>query len=326
MRVVGRGQLGWVRYVVGGLLALFALCACKADDGGTRGPGRPGTVLVPGGGASGGASDPGGSSGGGDPAGTGQAGSDPVASGGAGTAVDPPVGGQGGGGPAAPTEFDAGSAPGLNAVTPGQLCERLSTLQCAGEAHCCPSPTRDFATCKDKYFTGCKNELLFDEIAAQPMAGFDAASAERVFTEIESRAKACDITIAAFGESMDGLRSMFLGTVGVGGNCRPSSLLQKAASGAALAACTERATEACLPSAINWRCTPHADEGGACFSDANCNAGLYCDNPGLALSGGECIVRKAVGAPCGQPNECDTLYCKGGSCVAADVTAAYCLD
>jgi len=324
MRVArGRRSLGRVTCVVSGLVLLAGVWGCKADDGGTRGRGRPGTVLVGGSGAH--AMGGSGAAGSSDPIATGQAGTDPGAPGGAGTMVAPPVAGDTGG-PPPERVFDAGTAPDRNAVTPGQLCERLSTLQCAGEAFCCPNPTRDFAACHDKYFTGCKNDLLFDEIAMQPAAKFDAANAERVFTEIERRASQCDVGIAPYGESPEGLGSMFLGTVGAGGNCRPSNLLQKAASGAALVSCTERTTEACLPGTVNWKCTPFVDAGGACFSDANCLAGLYCNNPGLALTGGKCIVRKAVGASCGQPNECESLYCKGGSCVAADVNAAYCLE
>ena len=35
--------------------------------------------------------------------------------------------------------------------------------------------------------------------------------------------------------------------------------------------------------------------------------------------------RKAVGDSCTAPNECATLYCKGGKCVDASAEAAYCL-
>jgi len=37
------------------------------------------------------------------------------------------------------------------------------------------------------------------------------------------------------------------------------------------------------------------------------------------------MARKALGAPCGLPNECESLFCKGGQCVEATKQAAYCL-
>src|SRR5437773_884632 len=43
--------------------------------------------------------------------------------------------------------FDAGTASDRNMVTPGQICDRMSTIQCAGEAACCASAGRSYEQC-----------------------------------------------------------------------------------------------------------------------------------------------------------------------------------
>jgi hypothetical protein len=282
-----------------------------------------------------------GASGGGDPAGEGggsggEAGAPPA--GGAGGST--PTGGTGGSvGPAGTgggastgtagmgggATFDAGTDPERNAVTAGMICERLATIQCAGEAYCCESPGRDFAACKQKQMSDCDTMAMVDDIASDASTMFDAAQARVVFTELERLASTCDPGISPFGESFGGLRSMFGGTVGEGGDCAPQNPLNKAMAGAALASCTGHETQACLPSLSDWVCTPHAAAGGKCFSDVNCNLGLYCPNASFSLRGSTCTARKADGAECELPNECTSLYCKGGMCVPASAQAAYCL-
>jgi hypothetical protein len=241
-----------------------------------------------------------------------------------------PTGGMGGGATGGmgsePGGFDAGVEDDRNAVMPGNICDRLATIQCAGEAACCDNPGRNYATCKTTMKQGCDTELMADQIAAAPEASFDAAQARTVFTEIERRASECDPSIAAYGIAFDGLRSIFRGTRAPDTSCTPANPLDRAMAGAALTSCTNADMFACLPSAISWRCAPHAGANGPCFTDNNCNPGLYCDNPDLSVLGGDCLARKAVGASCSLPLECESLFCKGGKCVAADQQAAYCLN
>jgi hypothetical protein len=221
--------------------------------------------------------------------------------------------------------FDAGTEPGRNAVTPGVICDRLATIQCAAEASCCPTPGRDFASCKQTMMSTCSSQYMADSIAGQPAAGFDPAQAQMVFTHFEDLSSKCDSSIAAFAESPQGLRSMFKGTVAPMNSCRPSNLNDMAMAGGALAACTNSDNYACLPSLITWICNPRAAAGGKCFTDVNCKPGLYCPNPNLDIAGATCTARKQVGAQCKTPNECADLYCKSGSCVVASQQAAYCL-
>lgn len=226
--------------------------------------------------------------------------------------------------------FNAGSDPDRNAVKPGELCDRLSTVQCAGEAACCEKPGRDFDECKAAMLDGCKNQLHLDEIAMRKETGFDAERAEAAFAGFEKLAKKCDPSIAEWGSSVDGLRGMLQGTVAGEKNCAPHALTDTIAAGAALSACKEPDTYACLPRATrlsgmpDWTCDEKSDKGGDCFSDYNCKDGLYCDNPRQQL-GAVCKPRKAVGAACTFPSACETLACQDGKCAATSIEAAYCL-
>src|SRR5690349_21138139 len=60
--------------------------------------------------------------------------------------------------------FDAGSDPNRNNVMAGQVCDRLSTIQCAGEVHCCTNPTHTYDACKQAMFSLCANDLHLDAV------------------------------------------------------------------------------------------------------------------------------------------------------------------
>jgi hypothetical protein len=227
--------------------------------------------------------------------------------------------------------FDAGHDAQRNAVTPGELCERLSTLQCAGEAFCCDSPGRTNKECKSEMLAGCKKVVHLDEIAMNPTTGFDAARAEAAFAGFEKLAEKCDPSIAAWGSSADGLRGLLQGTVRPGGNCAPrGAATSMAVVAAALASCEEPEAYTCLPRStrlsgtFDWTCAEQSEAGGACFSDYNCEDGLFCDNP-KRLLGARCKTRKAEGSACKLPNECASLFCRNDACAPADSQAAYCL-
>lgn len=226
----------------------------------------------------------------------------------------------------------AGTAPDRNMVSSGDVCDRLATIQCAGEQHCCTAPGRDFDTCKATMKQGCIQDLYLDAVSADPVSGFDAGRAATAFTEYERQASTCDAGVAAWGAGNEGLRSMLVGTANAGGNCQPSGTIPSEAQvAAALTSCKDGAGQACQPRGLTpvtimWRCEGRTAAGGDCFTDANCQDGLYCDNPDLADLVASCVPRLAEGSACGTPNECASLMCKGGTCVAADQQAVYCLD
>lgn len=222
--------------------------------------------------------------------------------------------------------FDAGSDPNRNNVVAGQICGRLAQIQCAGEAFCCDNPGRERAACEDAMRTGCIEQMFLDAISSNPISAFDATTAATTFAEIERLAMTCDPSIADFGASREGLMGMFRGTEEEGESCAPGLTMNRATAAAKLASCTNIATIACLPtSALSWTCEPRNDVGGRCFTDVNCVDGLFCPNPNLSFGRATCAERKPVGASCELPNECSSLFCKGGACVEAIQQAAYCL-
>ncbi|MET0390722.1 MAG: Dickkopf N-terminal cysteine-rich domain-containing protein [Polyangiales bacterium] len=223
--------------------------------------------------------------------------------------------------------FDAGKDPNRNKVTAADLCTRLVAINCAGEAFCCDTPTRTVDACKTALLQTCTSELMIDRIAMNPITGFDAGAAEKAYTELESKAAACDPTVAAWGASSDGLLGILKGSVAAGASCMPAQALPDAVTlAAALVSCADSRTNACLfenPLGA-WTCSPKVAEGGTCNSDNNCSDGFYCNLPSLSLTG-QCAARKAVGMNCTGPTQCVSLFCKSGKCVEADQRAAYCL-
>lgn len=220
--------------------------------------------------------------------------------------------------------------PQRNRVTPGNICDRLSAIQCAGEQNCCDDPALDFEGCKQGMLQLCRDEIRIDAISADPLTGFDSIFAEQAFTEFENMASRCDTSIVAWGASFEGLRGILKGTIDRGMPCTPSGdggeTLDEAGA-IALASCKNPQNTACAhPAVLLWTCSPRNSVGGACITDANCIEGLYCDNPNLLLLGATCKVRKAVGASCDWPNECASLICKNGACVEANRQNVYCLS
>lgn len=261
---------------------------------------------------------------------TGGAGRDSAGAGGA--AGDEPAGGDGGGSAGETSSFDAlvGTAEDRNDVAGGEVCERIATIQCAGEASCCDEPGRGFEDCKQTMKRGCVDTLLLDTLTANAITGYDRELAVDVFTEYERRARACDVGVAAWGASPEGFRALTRGTIVPGMACKPNGLDiigQTPTAAAHLFACRSPETHACFPTVGDWTCRAHSGENGECFVDTNCLDGLYCTNSETRqLTGGTCQVRKADGAPCHLPSECDSLACKSGTCAPTTQQNVFCLQ
>jgi len=303
--------------VVCSVLAALAGAGCASSEDVSRPP-----LSGSGGGGAGGD----GGSGTGGTSGTSGEGGESGASGDGGSSGMSPSGTGGDGGTGGERVFDAGSDPDRNDVTAGALCDRLSTIQCAGEEYCCENPGRDFAACKTEMQNGCKDQLMFDAIASSDKAAFSAEHAKLAYGEIERLASECDPSVANFGQSVDGLRGIFKGTVGPGGSCFTPNVAFREEAAKALASCLDPANNSCLPeSPFAWACRARAGAGGPCFTDVNCLDDLYCPNPDFEIGMASCTARKAIGAACELPNECESLFCKGGQCTEATSQAAYCL-
>jgi hypothetical protein len=223
--------------------------------------------------------------------------------------------------------YNAGTDPNRNRVLAGQLCARLATIECAGEVHCCNAPGRSVSACEADVAKGCNEGIFLDQIAQNRVTGFDPNATYTVFTELERRSAACDLSIPEWSVSADGLRGILKGTISPGASCKPTgALTDKPSQAAALASCTGVSTTACLPKSLlgDWTCVGKNATGGRCTTDDNCQAGLYCNNPQMMLLG-TCNNRQAVGAACVNGTECQSFYCKGGRCVNGDTQVAFCL-
>jgi hypothetical protein len=253
---------------------------------------------------------------------SGAAGKSGSAASGSGSAGTPAGGGASSGGALPP--FNGGD-PALNMVQAGAVCARLAMLDCAAEAHCCNNPGRSVAECESDIMTACTGKFFIDALSLNPITGFDKSAAQTAFTVLEQKASQCDVSVAAFGTSVDGLPGTFKGTVAPGKTCKPTQT-DPASVGAALASCTGIATTACLPQSVigDWTCSPKNAAGGPCLTDINCNAGLYCNVPSPG-SLGVCAATLPVGSSCSLPSQCSSLFCKNSVCVASDQQAAYCL-
>lgn len=236
----------------------------------------------------------------------------------------PPAAGRGA---SASLPFDAGSDPARNNVRPGGICSRLAVIQCAAETHCCVAPTRTRTECETAARSACSDSLYLDTIAQNPITGFDPVFAGQVFTELEARSSQCDLSIATWSLSPQGLRGILKGTLEPNASCKPppASLMDKPSQAAALASCKSIDTNACLPKSLlgDWTCAGKSGVGANCITDDNCQADLYCRNPNMAPLG-KCTARAQLGGSCSNGGECVSLFCKNGSCVPPDTQLAFC--
>jgi len=223
-------------------------------------------------------------------------------------------------------EADAGNRPDAARVAAADVCDRLSSIQCSGEASCCDAPGRDHAACKTAMRKVCEDELNLDEIAADSISGYNEYKAAAAFAAFESLVDDCVLDVVDWAISVDGFLGVVEGTREQGDDCAPPDLAAATVAdvGAALVSCRNGASVACLPTASGWTCQPRGEVGGQCFTDANCKDGLYCVKDLFGYDG-VCAERKPEDAPCTAKNECQSYVCNQGVCAPVDRQAAYCL-
>jgi hypothetical protein len=213
-----------------------------------------------------------------------------------------------------------------NDVGPDGICERIAAIQCAAQEECCTAPEMDVAACTTKFIADCSD---LEAIAAEEIVGFDRAAVREALDELEARAGNCDPALASWAITAEGFASSFTGSRAAGADCTPeggANTNDINAVGAALASCSNVATTACLPTDTTWTCTARAAAGGDCFTDLNCQDGLFCEKGEDGPFDGTCVARKAAGADCFDANECTSFVCKDDACAAADAQAVYCFE
>jgi hypothetical protein len=114
--------------------------------------------------------------------------------------------------------FDAGTDPARNQVAKGAVCDRIATIQCAGEQHCCNAPGRTFDECKTVMQKGCTDAYLDAVSANSYFSAYNTTAAEPIFAQFEQLASNCDPSVTAWGAGVGGLRALFPGTVAPGAN------------------------------------------------------------------------------------------------------------
>lgn len=218
-----------------------------------------------------------------------------------------------------------GQEPDRNRIAAGEICERLAIIQCIAEMMCCDDPRRGLRDCLNRQQELCQEQLLADRVSMEKTAGFDPDLAEQAFNDLEAMSRNCDPDITPFETAPDGFGQLFQGSVNPGGNCEPADANMLAMVHAALAACKDPINNACLPSDNMWRCQPRGEQPAApCFTDNNCVAGLYCDNPDPTTADGKCHNRTANGEACEKDHECVSLACWDDVCTPRNSQTAYC--
>lgn len=207
------------------------------------------------------------------------------------------------------------------------LCERWATLQCDGEARCCADPGRDHNACVEALLASCEQQLHLDEVASNPVSGYDADAAERKFDQMEQLVASCDPSVATWELSVSGLRGMFAGTLAQDQSCKPGDVLtaDRATLAAAVIACSDAESVACLPMTLlgDWTCASKQAEGASCLTDENCESGNYCANPDQNPLG-TCAPTLPLMAACSSASQCQSSACVDGACVELSVESAYC--
>jgi hypothetical protein len=218
--------------------------------------------------------------------------------------------------------FDAGSDPDRNRVLPGHVCERLTEIQCASEARCCPT-TSSRDVCMRERLARCQSARYLDLLSQSPMIAYDVDRAEAAFTEFEKRASRCDLDILQWMFSDAGFRNVTLGTIAPGGDCTPRT--DGGFPIEYLGSCAEPESYSCVnttPTGDTWKCMPRGMIADPCYTDYNCRDGLSCqyDQQPVRM----CGMRRPDGMPCVLFTQCESFFCDAGACKPATLEKVYC--
>jgi hypothetical protein len=210
---------------------------------------------------------------------------------------------------------------------PLALCERWAMLRCDGEARCCSDAGRDRDACVQALQASCEDQLHLDEVASNPVSGYDGEDAQRKLEQLEQLVASCDPSVARWELSVGGLRGVFAGTLAQGQSCKPGDVLtaDRATLAAAVVACSDAEHIACLPATLlgDWTCAPKQPAGAGCLTDENCESGDYCDNPDASPLG-TCAATLPLMAACTGASQCESSACVGGVCAELNAQSAYC--
>lgn len=187
-------------------------------------------------------------------------------------------------------------------------CQGLAVKYCSAAAVCCSSSGVEvpIPTCTDQLVADCLESF----VRSADFRVYDGGAARECVELYPSGPEACratsDTTTQACGR-------VWVGTSGEGETCESSNDCARAAG--QVAVCTYAANaDVGVCSTISAQ-----SEQGECFSDADCQQGLFCDD--LLLT---CQRRRTIGQACSRPGECSSFGCQSGSCAESRFTAGAC--
>jgi hypothetical protein len=186
---------------------------------------------------------------------------------------------------------------------------------------------RSLERCQTDLTQSCQQTAYLDPIAMSRNTGYDASAAERAFDALEQLTLDCDLSIARWALSDDGLRGIFQGSLDRDATCTPvgGASADRGIVAAAISSCRQADELACLPKGLlgEWTCVPRQAVGQSCLTDDNCQGDSICNNAGEPALG-SCTARLPLGAACTVANQCVSLACGAEKCVEPDVQSVYC--
>jgi hypothetical protein len=223
-------------------------------------------------------------------------------------------------------DSSAPADPGGGPIPATVLCARLTEIFCAAEQACCTEPTRRHASaeaCVAERGPDCETSLT--PIFTDSRTGYSSARARERIDDLLAMTAACDPAAAAWTVTRAGLLGVMEGTVALDGNCSP------AYSGDLAPGMVCLAPQSCLLEQVvmtfEGTCGAARGLGGDCFTDLECQDGLYCEPPNNWFGGGgSCTARLANGGSCGDNDTaCLSWSCEAGLCAVATANSTYCL-
>jgi len=204
-------------------------------------------------------------------------------------------------------------------IPAADFCMEWLTAACDAEQRCCDDPSmrsESAGACLTASLTACQS--FFGAIVGDARTGYNPAQAGVFLARGKAYASSCDPAVRAWAGTDSGFASIFDGTVALGGDCTPSSLLDPvelivaAVECADPNACAVRATPA-----LTGTCQARVGAGAVCATNIECTDGLRCN-------GGSCGAKVADGSPCTGDGDCQSNKCTVGVCEVNTVNSVYC--
>jgi len=209
------------------------------------------------------------------------------------------------------TEFTPEYCPRMYPMTPipaSEVCEAFVDAFCRANGLCCSDESRvysSFDACETDQLRRCHdmdNGFEFASFISALTIRYNQGAAGGIFANLATMGDMC-VPIRYGDEILD----IYAGEIARGNECTRS--VQCADNGF------------CLDSGGIATCVGAPQRLDICGTNAECShSDLRCNESN------ECDFRLAIDEPCGQNDDCETLFCRSGFCFEATPDATYCVD